>query len=218
MFLRSASVVPCIRSLRTSGSRCSVVIFTDSDVFASIPFRAFLADCGCALISIGKLFSDKRNYLFMLRNSACYDWLRYRDWLFDRVILIDLFDTIFQGDPFTEEITENVIAFSVETAKIRGNHLRGAAILAGRAAADQKVAWQDVVNCGTVIGSTRTVLSFLALEFRLIRKLAPKEYEALIATNYPDQALVNVLVRLNRPSDHGMRVRLYTVEELYVTT
>jgi hypothetical protein len=132
--------------------------------------------------------------------------------------LIDLFDTIFQGDPFTEEITENVIAFSVETAKIRGNHLTGAAILAGRKEADAKVAWQDVVNCGTVIGSTRTVLSFLALEFRLIRQLAPEQYTALIATNYPDQALVNVLVRLDILNHSGMSVRLYTVEELYVTT
>jgi hypothetical protein len=218
MFRRSAGVIPCVRTLRTAGSRCTVVVFTDAAVFSAIGFHRYLADCGVTLVNVGALFSERRNFLFMLRNSACYDWLRYRDFLFDRVILIDLFDTVFQGDPFTDEIADDVIAFSVETAQIRGNHLRGAALLVGAADADSRVAWQPVVNCGTVMGSTRTVLSFLALEFRLIRRLPWADYVALIETNYPDQALVNVLVRLGMLAEHGMTVRLYGVEELYVTT
>jgi hypothetical protein len=97
-----------------------VVIFTDSTVYTSAPFIGFLSGCGVTVINIGTLFSNQRNYLFMLRNSACYDFLRIREGLFDRVILFDLFDTVFQGDPFTVEIIRDIIAFSTETAVIRG--------------------------------------------------------------------------------------------------
>jgi hypothetical protein len=218
MFKQSANVIPCIRSLRTTGSRCSVVIFTDSGVYNSVPFIEFLTGCGVSVINIGALFSHERNYLFMLRNSACYDFLRLREALFDRVILIDLFDTVFQGDPFTEEITRDTIAFSVETAVVRGNHLKGAAILIGSDAANRHLGWKHVINCGTVIGTTQTVLAFLGLEFHLTRRLPRNKYVELIETNYPDQALVNVLVRMDMLASRGMNVRLYDVDELYVTT
>jgi hypothetical protein len=154
----------------------------------------------------------------MLRNSACYDFLRLREGLFDRVILIDLFDTVFQGDPFTEEITRGIIAFSTETAVIRGNHLKGAAILVGADAAQSRLSWQHVINCGTVIGTTQTVLGFLGLEFDLTRRLPKDRYVELIETSYPDQALVNVLVRMDILTNRGMKVRLYHVDELYATT
>jgi hypothetical protein len=176
-----------------------------------------LRDCGCTVINTGTLFSQDRNYLFMLRNSATYDFLRFRTHLFDRVILFDLFDTIFQGDPFTREINETMIGFSLETALIRGNHLRGAIILVGKEMSMEKLFWRPVINCGTVIGSMHAVMIFLKMEFDMVKNLSRKDYVTLIETAYPDQALVNVLVRGGFVEAQGLNVRLYEHFELFVS-
>lgn len=220
MFKRAENIVPMLRTLRSTGSKCSVVVFTDIDIYKQLPPRLleFVRDCGCTIVDTGVLFSTERRYLFMLRNSAAYDFLRARHYLFDRVLLIDLFDTVFQGDPFMEDLKDDLIGFSEEHGSVvRGNHIKGCEILCGKKTAHKYLMWKPMINCGTVVGTIHSMMVFLEQFFALISGLSQENYVKLIETNYPDQAIVNVLVRTGILERCGLRVKLFDHTEQFAS-
>lgn len=212
------NLIPCLRSLRTTGSKCGMIVLADKSVLNNITreFAQLVLDCGCKLICIGEIRQDKRMQLFMVRNVAIYDLLRARSHFFDRIIIIDLFDTIFQGDPFSKLYDNNCLTFSQETAFVRGSHFQGALILVGNETAKQKILMKPMINCGTISGKYKFIIIFLQLWINLSRSIDRRSFQRLVKTQYADQTLVNVLVRCNILQDHGVPVRLYTYQDQQV--
>jgi hypothetical protein len=69
--------------------------------------------CGCLLFPVPVIKTKFRKGITCLsRMMICYDFMRNRHWLFDRVLLTDFFDTVFQGDPFYKGLGRDFVGFS----------------------------------------------------------------------------------------------------------
>lgn len=219
MFVKSFNLIPSLRSLRTTGSKCGMIIFTDSELFQKFnnSLLKFLEDCGCLIINVGKLSTSRKKTLFMARNLVIYKFLKINYKLLKRVIIIDLYDTIFQGDPFNDYFLNDAIGLSLETTKIQGSHIDGISILFGREKANQMCYKRKIINCGTILGSSQLVMKFLSLFLTFATNLDYLKFKELINTGYPDQAIVNALVCGNILDQHGIKYHLYTQSENYVS-
>lgn len=219
MFYKSFNLIPSLRTLRSTGSKCGMIVFTDSDLYKQINQQlfSFLQDCGCLIINSGDLSTSRKKSLFMTRNLVIHEFLFKNHQFFQRIIIIDLYDTIFQGDPFNTEFLDDTIGFSLETTKIQGSHINGISILYGTEKANKMCLKKLIVNCGTIIGSSQIVLRFLSLFLELANTLSNSQYDNLINTGFPDQAIVNGLICTHALDDHGIKYHLYTAQEEYIS-
>lgn len=219
MFLKSFNLIPSLRSLRTTGSKCGVIIFTDSILYQKINhvLFTFLNDCGCLIINVGELSTSRKNKLFMARNLAIYEFLLLNYQYINRIIIIDLYDTIFQGDPFNNYFLNDTIGLSLETTKIQGSHIQGISILFGQEKAHQLCYKRKIINCGTIIGSSQIVLNFLSLFMEFANNLSETDFNELVNTQFPDQAIVNALICGKVLDERNMKYHLYTVHDEYVS-
>lgn len=118
------------RTLRTSGSRCRLILFTNDQVFQRYEKKFFdsIYECGVEIINIGKTSSNF--YAKSIRFIIFRDFLTQNRDLFDRVILCDLFDTVFQHDPFLTELG-NSLYFNDEGMLISESYVNSAWIRKG---------------------------------------------------------------------------------------
>ena len=98
---RRNNILTFLRSLRSTGSQCTVVFFHTNDFMDGInpQFLEETKKCGAVWVSIGDDTNGRLHFLssrFVIYRAFLY---QYQD-LFDRVIFADLFDTFFQQDPF----------------------------------------------------------------------------------------------------------------------
>lgn len=219
MFSKSFNLIPSLRSLRTTGSKCGVIIFTDSKLYHQIneALFTFLKNCGCLMVNAGELLTSTKKKLFMARNLVIYEFLKLNYLYLSRIIIIDLYDTIFQGDPFNDYFLNDTIGLSLETTKIQGDHIKGISILFGQKKANQLCLKRKIINCGTIIGTSHVVLKFLDLFIETANKLSDTDYKELVDTGFPDQSIVNALVCGQILDEHGIKYHLYTVHEDYVS-
>ena len=100
------------RTLRTTKSNASLVILLDREAIDSIDnitFK-FFENCSTQVVLIPDVpykshhFGCK-NYLIPLM----YLFLKYNRFMINRVIFVDLYDTLFQGDPFNSLIRKQEI-------------------------------------------------------------------------------------------------------------
>ena len=93
------------RTLRTVNSNCSCVILLDDKAFHSLDHITLesVRDCGAQIINFGKyIYPPKTEVMF--RFHIMNEFLRVNQDKINRVIMCDLFDTAFQGDPFNIQI------------------------------------------------------------------------------------------------------------------
>ena len=99
------------RTLRSSGCNATLVILLDHRAYESLDedTRKFTEDCHTQIILTPNAPMRKRHPIagkcFMFH--LCFEFLRENELLIDRVIFDDLFDTIFQEDPFSTKFPTN---------------------------------------------------------------------------------------------------------------
>ena len=105
------------RTLRTTGSNATIVIFLDYIAYQSIDkdTLAFSAECGTQIIVCREpefVFQNQatKNYMFHI----AYLFFKQNEGFIDRVVFLDLFDGLFQNDPFNDFIKHKVIHFARE--------------------------------------------------------------------------------------------------------
>lgn len=101
------NLIVFMRTLRTTGSKCSVVILTDHKAYLAIgdETREYAQNCGCQIIDCGD--DPVQEYKFGPHNYCyylMYLFLYNNQGKFDRVVNIDLYDAAFQGDPFNFQV------------------------------------------------------------------------------------------------------------------
>ena len=101
---------PFMRSLRTTGSKCSVVLLTDDASYIDEVTLQSALDCGLQIIRCGHDLAPDfpygpHNFIYYLIK----EFLEQNKGKFDRVITIDLYDVIFQGDPFNVQVGRDFI-------------------------------------------------------------------------------------------------------------
>ena len=100
------NIILFMRTLRTTGCKAKCVLLMDQNAVLSLSRSTMkcVHDCGGQIINCGVLpvtdLRDCQNYVYLL----CYEFLYFNRPFINRVIIVDLFDTVFQGDPFNFQV------------------------------------------------------------------------------------------------------------------
>ena len=100
------NVVLFMRTLRTTGCKAKCVLLMDEKAILSLTKSTVecVNECGGQIINCGKIkFSDLRDCQTLVY-LLCYEFIYYNIHRIRRVIIVDLFDTVFQGDPFNSQV------------------------------------------------------------------------------------------------------------------
>ena len=97
-----------IRTLRNTESHASCVFILDKEAISTIDQKtlSLIENCGAQIIECNvpdNLNFDLKNYFFHLIDL----FLRKNEFMIDRVIICDLYDYIFQLDPFHSDLPKN---------------------------------------------------------------------------------------------------------------
>lgn len=105
-----------IRTLRSTGCKATVVVLIDDKCYHKLSNseKKVLDSCGVNLIKYGDINLLFKKYIYETRLILMYGIiLTYRK-QFDRVMIIDIFDTIFQSDPFIPGFNNQSMFFTTE--------------------------------------------------------------------------------------------------------
>lgn len=111
-----SNVLTFVRTLRSTNSKCSILFFCDKDYQNEINQRELqeINNCGvtwCVLDTINTtLVRDPR----VLRRLLEFFFLRRFNSFFNRVLIVDVADTMFQKDPFTNSLPSDKLTLSIE--------------------------------------------------------------------------------------------------------
>lgn len=204
--------VPFVRSLRTTGCKATIVVFINNVAKKKIDesMQQFSKSCGVTFINIGSTTLD-RNHFLLIRNPIIYDFLKLRPNLFDRILTVDVFDTIFQGDPFYTEFDRESIGFSVEDTRCNTGTIRNAGYVIDQA----RIFFQRLcVNIGTMLGTTRNVLYFLHHQIKFLKSISP---DVMSKFDWiPDQVLFNIMINMNYTIKNKIPLKLYKKEDPFM--
>lgn len=118
------NILTLARSIRSTGCNATIVYFICENVTKIInaEYSNELINCGVTVIKIPS-FGVRTNGIHgnLLRHKFFSLFLDVYEYMFDRVILLDLYDTYFQLDPFTNEFDEDHVIFSQENMTIDRN-------------------------------------------------------------------------------------------------
>ena len=123
VFGNPVNILPFIRTLRTTKSKASCVFIIESGSYHNLneQTKNFMSNCGIQAITFDwpatKIKVYRKCYLFHLIEL----FLRSNQMNINRVSIMDLFDTVFQGDPFNELLPKNAIHIVDEGATYEGN-------------------------------------------------------------------------------------------------
>ena len=112
------NLLPLMRTLRTTNSKCTVVLFIDDKAVIDKSTRRAATKCGlhifrCARFRTRSAFPCSRdNFVFFYIEA----FLEQNAGKFERIIISDSYDIVFQGDPFNIQVTRNAITGYRSTA------------------------------------------------------------------------------------------------------
>ena len=115
-----SNIVLFVRTLRSTHSQASITILLEEKlhVLLNQSERAFLRQCGCQIIYFNLKNQPKtylKNFLFQLSES----FIRVNQHKIDRVMICDLFDVVFQGDPFHKRLPRKAVHMIDETLTLQ---------------------------------------------------------------------------------------------------
>jgi hypothetical protein len=182
-----------IRTLRTTGSNCTVIAFVDEKTL-SLCTNASLAlftNCGLSLINLGTVPLKYQTRIAVARQVVCYDFLHRFHRFYKRIILLDVLDTFFQLDPFTVDFTQDTLAVSTECIQYKRCPWNYAWMKSIDPDHIDFYMELQVINSGLIFGSMKKLLQMLAVLVRLpdYVEFAMDKYDGGI-----DQAFVGMVV------------------------
>jgi hypothetical protein len=128
------------------------------------------------------------------------------------MIVTDLRDTVFQGDPFSDRFDTSSLGFSMESRACDNMHVRETFAILGQRNAKTLYRNRQCVNPGTIVGVESAVLAFLEGADSFVRRIRPSTLAKL--TYVPDQVILNVVVGLSLVSN--IRLRFFRGFEEYM--
>lgn len=192
-------VLPFIRSLRTTGSSCTVFLFTDSVAREKMTQDeiSVLENCSVNIINTGNYSRMSTTEIAFLRYPIFYDFLYTRRHLIDRVIAVDLYDTVFQGDPFTEDLDKNVLYFVSENATVAECYLSSIWLKQTSEEVYEKLKNKHILTAGVLIGGIVPMLQFLDTYHNATRppKAPDQGYFVYMAYEFMNES-TNVMTRI----------------------
>ena len=106
---RAMNMIVFLKTLRTTGCKADCVFLLDSVAYRSVKRETMkiIHNCGGIIINCGDVpytnRFDGHNYCYVF----ALEFITINRASYDRIIICDLFDTAFQGDPFNEKFSRN---------------------------------------------------------------------------------------------------------------
>jgi len=119
------NIGPFLKTLRTTGSKAKVVIFTDYSTLEDYndDVKELINNCSVIFVDVGPPVKKlDYNQVSMYRNILTIDYLAANEPAIDRVIMLDLYDSIIQTDPFTPEIRKDTLYLNKEGFYLKDNY------------------------------------------------------------------------------------------------
>lgn len=165
MFGDIANLVPSSRSLRTTGSKATFFILTENNTYSLMTPDCIklISNCGLFVINLGVCKKLTPREFYAIRHLFYYNFLVPRKHLIHRIILMDLYDSIFQGDPFPSYFEDDVLMFCSENltfSRSRGNRKWLRTIVHDKVI---KYYGHHIVNGGTILGTAPLIIKYLEL-------------------------------------------------------
>lgn len=179
---------PLIQTLRSVKCKAVFFVFFDERSFSKLPYIFIneFENCGVNLIKIGNLRIESIKVLQFYRYFIYNLFLKEKKC--NRILSIDMYDTLFQGDPFNDKIFEDKIYFTLENARFKDNvvNMRWIKRITNKTA-NLQYNEKTIINGGTIIGGYIPYLVFLEI--------------FLTITNFPkvldqpvdDQGFINII-------------------------
>ena len=107
-----------VRTFRTSGSKARLIMFTNHDLMPKEMYQ-LLTDCGVNIVDVPVFKKAPPLQRRKSRFPLIFDLVNTIPEHFNRIMYLDLFDSLFQGDPFIAEINPNQLYATIERSYIK---------------------------------------------------------------------------------------------------
>jgi len=213
MVMLATNIVPAVRSLRTTGCLASIVIITDDSAYESIsiPTLRLLSQCGCYLINIGKFPDVSRREFWAWRYLMIDKFISTHLQYIDRILIIDLFDTIFQGDPFCSFVSKRKLYLSSEFQAIKDCYVNNKWMEDIAGESHKLMNHNDIINGGTLLGGAIQVHQMIRL---FISQFNTNDLSALKAD---DQGYINFITYSGMLENYSIQYEIDKLGELIVS-
>lgn len=161
------NIFPFVRSLRTTGCNATIVILADDVAYSKLSEDTFFLFrlCNIHVFNIGELMKTKKRIsIFAVKHMIAYDFIYKSAGLFDRVLLTDLCDVVFQSDPFWEEIEAQKLTVIKEARQFK-NDVHNSKRVNKIWTIPEIIADQHPINGGIMYGSPEVLMKYEDLYF-----------------------------------------------------
>ena len=180
-----------MRSLRRTGYFSPVIIMADGEAMkhTTNATKQYLLSLGAHIVPIGYV-QHEQNSVYSTGLVAIYDFMKSNTQHFDRVMVCDLFDIAFQGNPFEFPMENNTLYFVSERIPFKESKINQEWIKNDIGSFPNEWLDKDIVNSGQIIGDIEPMLAFF---YRYIQhiNLTKNNYHQVTT---PDQAVFNILI------------------------
>lgn len=192
-FWKTTNAFPCVRSLRTTGCKATFFIFTDPVARSKMTEQIIrsLEKCGCHVVLAGVSQVKTKQAYQVFRYSAYYDFILNRKQFIDRILAIDIADTVFQGDPFSDAFNVSAINICLESGLFTDDpkNLNMNWIKNISKRNYENYYGKQIVNAGVFWGGIQCFLTYCKVLFSLYD---PMQLSSIVAD---DQGYVNYIFR-----------------------
>ena len=214
-------IIVIAKNIRATKTRASVVIFMDE--FASKLFSGYekdlLFNCSINIINIGFVPKFKKYAYFHIRFVIYNDFLRFHDDSnFDRIILFDCSDTVFQGDPFYKDFTKNDLIITLQNLQLKDTswpfkNYNKYFLKINKTY--QHYQNDYLINAGLILGGKKTIMIFI--DVFLSRLPINEFYKQIIIGEYDDQSIIHSIVRDGDLEKYGISITISKIDDEYVS-
>ena len=180
-----------MRTLRRTGYFSPVVIMADGEAMKKTTnaTKEQLSQLGAHIIPIGYMHHEQ-NSVYSTGIIAIYDFLKSNTKEYDRVLVCDLFDIVFQDNPFNFPMANDTLYFVSERITFNESEINKAWIMNDIGEFPKEWENKEVINSGQVMGDIAPMLVFLNKYIEHLN-LKNKQYSQITT---PDQAIFNILI------------------------
>lgn len=188
------NVLTFVRSVRTAGCKASIVIFITENISNSLSeeYHKNLENCGVTLLDIPYYERVRGIHPNLIRHLHYSIFISKFQNYFNRVLIVDLFDTFVQKDPFSDKFDVKYVSFTYETTPFASNKINRDWVRNIDLEYDENKYKNNIPLCaGLFSGTTHSLLKF----YDIFVNLSHWEW---INTKCRDQRWLNYLYYNNK--------------------
>ena len=197
-----SGAVVFMRSLRRTGYFSPVVIMADGEALKKTTnaTKELLNLYGAHIIPIG-FTNQNENSALSSPLIPIYDFLKSNTEFYDRVLVCDLYSTVFQDNPFNFPMENDTLYFVSERITFNESDINKAWVMNDLGEFPNEWITYDVINSGQVMGDISPMLVFL---YRCINHLKLKSSSASSGLRTNEQATFNILIYSNELDEYNI--------------